>query len=65
MSRLPSFSTEYDITAMQASFICPSCGNKNTHGTLGGFGHRVSHCKCWPDGYVILEPGRDYPEDNK
>lgn len=32
-------------------FQCPKCGRWNHHGY--GDGHRVAHCRCWPNGYYI------------
>ena len=34
-------------------FVCPTCSKKNTHGGSGG--HRISHCDCWPKGYILEE----------
>jgi hypothetical protein len=39
------------------AFRCPVCGWRNLHG--GTAGHRVSHCGCWGEGYVITAPGDD------
>jgi hypothetical protein len=34
-----------------ATFYCPVCGTKITHGWASG--HRAPHCECWEDGYVL------------
>lgn len=41
-------------------FQCPVCGTRNAHGGYYGEigaadGHRVSHCRCWKDGYNLKE----------
>ena len=41
-------------------FTCPKCKKEQSHGGMynqkgAGDGHRVSHCRCWPDGYYLKE----------
>jgi hypothetical protein len=48
------------ISGCHLAFTCPTCGQKNYHGGVyqqkgAGDGHRSSHCRCWPDGYIIRE----------
>jgi hypothetical protein len=63
---LPTFNVvageRYDAphVGCTVSFRCPVCGRVNTHGRPGGTvgggdGHRVAHCDCWSNGYVIRE----------
>jgi len=47
---IPVFKVTRDAQGY-AQFTCPRCGKTNRHGRNDG--HRISHCDCWPGGYVL------------
>jgi hypothetical protein len=54
------FKAKRSADGVSLIFTCPSCGEENSHGAGGpkfgaGDGHRVSHCPCWPRGYILRE----------
>lgn len=58
---VPTF--EVTRSEYQIEFRCPSCGKLNIHGNGGSrgpnYGHRVSHCGCYPNGYFLKENSND------
>ena len=73
MSVIPTFFAERENHA-SVTFKCPICGRKNRHGmpiwTRDCVGHRVSHCRCYDNGYnidiiepVIVKTTKQYNEE--
>jgi hypothetical protein len=53
MSKYPNFEAVSNGDGT-ATFRCPKCKSQITHGGLGVKPqHRVSHCECWPHGYMV------------